>query len=54
MTKWQDQPIFGDYLIHLFEDADVRPVRDAEHQITLGNQYFQTKAPLEKGDSESS
>ncbi|KAJ7290426.1 hypothetical protein C8J57DRAFT_1611276 [Mycena rebaudengoi] len=48
MEQWIEQPILGDYLIHLFENSDVLPVMDAESKITKGNQYFMNKPPLEQ------
>lgn len=49
IVHWADQPIFGDYLIQLFESAPYSPVADAEAQIQCGEQYFQSKHPLELG-----
>jgi hypothetical protein len=50
---WQDNPIFGDYLIQNVETAIYVPLADVEAQIMLGNQYFETKDPLEKGKAYS-
>jgi hypothetical protein len=49
IMQWQDEPIFGDYLIQWFETADHLPLVDAEKQIILGNQYFQSESPLQQG-----
>ncbi|KAJ7274814.1 hypothetical protein C8J57DRAFT_1714567 [Mycena rebaudengoi] len=48
MAQWQGQPIFGDYLIQRFETSEHFPVVNAEVQIHLGNEYFESRDPLER------
>jgi hypothetical protein len=49
MPHWQDKSIFGDYLRQLFASASAFAVDDAEAQMRLGNEYFQSKDLLEQG-----
>jgi hypothetical protein len=49
MPHWRDKSIFGDYLIQLFESASTFAFDNAEAQMRLGNEYFQSKDPLEQG-----
>jgi hypothetical protein len=49
ISQWKHQSIFGDYLIELFECGDCLTVADAELQIAIATQYFESKHPLEKG-----
>jgi hypothetical protein len=51
MFRWKSHPIFGDYLMAVFESSDVLPVENGEDKIKLGNEYFLDKAPLEQGMS---
>ncbi|KAJ7246446.1 hypothetical protein C8J57DRAFT_1241496 [Mycena rebaudengoi] len=44
----QDHPIFGEYLVELFNSSDHLPVIDSQNLIALGNRYFESKAPLEQ------
>jgi hypothetical protein len=46
----QDHPIFGEYLVELFNSSDHLPVIDSQNLIALGNRYFESKAPLEQGE----
>ncbi|KAJ7289285.1 hypothetical protein C8J57DRAFT_1459327 [Mycena rebaudengoi] len=48
MSRWKDQPIFGEYLIQLLESSDYFPVLDAETYIALGTEYFRSAQPLEQ------
>ncbi|KAJ7252166.1 hypothetical protein C8J57DRAFT_1718391 [Mycena rebaudengoi] len=48
MLRWKDQPIFGEYLIHLLQSSEYLPDLDSNHNITLGTQYFKSKAQLER------
>ncbi|KAJ7277472.1 hypothetical protein C8J57DRAFT_1466013 [Mycena rebaudengoi] len=48
VQSWQDEPIFGDYLIQWFETADRLPLIDAEKQVIMGNQYFQSQSLLQQ------
>jgi hypothetical protein len=49
----KDSPMFGDYLIQIFETAHYVPLGDAEAKITLGNQYFEFMDPLKQGKTYS-
>jgi hypothetical protein len=44
-----NHPIFGDYLIGCFESSAWLPLPDAESQITLGEDHFCEKSPLQQG-----
>jgi hypothetical protein len=46
---WRDNPMFGDYLIHIVETAQYVPLADLDAKIILGNKYFEFKHPLEQG-----
>ncbi|KAJ7243469.1 hypothetical protein C8J57DRAFT_1243416 [Mycena rebaudengoi] len=48
ILHWKDHPIFGEYLIELLQSSDYLPDLDFNSNITLGTQYFQSKAPLEQ------
>jgi hypothetical protein len=47
----KDNPMFGDYLIHVVETAEYVPLADIDAKIMLGNEYFEFKHPLEQGES---
>jgi hypothetical protein len=49
MAHWQDQPIFGDYLIECFQCSGYLPHHDVEVQIEVGNVNFSSRAPMEQG-----
>jgi hypothetical protein len=49
MPNWKDYPIFGDYLIQLFESSEFLPPVYAEEHITLGTKYFSSRSPVEQG-----
>jgi hypothetical protein len=49
IVQWQDQQIFGDYLVECFETADLLPVIEPQTQIALGNEYFKSMDSLEQG-----
>jgi hypothetical protein len=46
---WKEEPLFGNYLIAIFETAKHVPIADADTKIMLGNKYFEFKQPLEQG-----
>ncbi|KAJ7290375.1 hypothetical protein C8J57DRAFT_1705776 [Mycena rebaudengoi] len=46
----EDNPMFGEYLIQIFETAEFVPLSDAEGKIRLGNQYFEFKHPLKRAE----
>ncbi|KAJ7253872.1 hypothetical protein C8J57DRAFT_1658920 [Mycena rebaudengoi] len=48
MLHWKSNPIFGEYLIELLEVSEYLPNLDLNSTVTLGNQYFTSKAPLEQ------
>jgi hypothetical protein len=45
----KDEPVFGEYLIQLFECAQYLPLTDPETQLTLREKYFKSKQPHEQG-----
>ncbi|KAJ7265226.1 hypothetical protein C8J57DRAFT_1622329 [Mycena rebaudengoi] len=45
---WEENPIFGEYLIELLESGEYLPDLDLNSNIILGTQYFKSKAPLEQ------
>jgi tetratricopeptide (TPR) repeat protein len=47
--SWDSQPIFGDYLVECLESSSMLPLPDAEALLTLGNEYFSDKSPLQQG-----
>ncbi|KAJ7244116.1 hypothetical protein C8J57DRAFT_1243234 [Mycena rebaudengoi] len=47
---WKNNPMFGDYLIEIFETAEYVPLVDAEAKIMQGNKYFEFKPPLEQAE----
>jgi hypothetical protein len=53
MLRWKDNPIFGEYLIELLQSSDEMPDLDFNSEITIGTQYFKSKAPLEQGKTQS-
>jgi hypothetical protein len=46
---WKGNRVFGKYLIQIVETARYMPLADAEVKIMLGNEYFESKEPLEQG-----
>ncbi|KAJ7248809.1 hypothetical protein C8J57DRAFT_1672681, partial [Mycena rebaudengoi] len=48
ILHWKDNPIFGEYLIELLQNSEHFPDLDFNSNITLGTQYFKSKAPLEQ------
>jgi hypothetical protein len=53
MLRWNDNQIFGDYLIELLETSTYFPDLDLNSDITLGTQHFTSKDPLEQGKTQS-
>ncbi|KAJ7261946.1 hypothetical protein C8J57DRAFT_1071633, partial [Mycena rebaudengoi] len=53
MSHWQDNPIFGEYLIKLLGSSQYLIDLDFNSHITLGTQYFKSKDPLEQGKIKS-
>jgi hypothetical protein len=49
IAHWKDHPIFGEYIIQLLRNSYYLPELNANSDITLGTQYFKSKAPLEQG-----
>ncbi|KAJ7289449.1 hypothetical protein C8J57DRAFT_1706293 [Mycena rebaudengoi] len=49
-SSWTDNPLFGDYLIEIVETAMHVPLADAEAKIMRGDQYFETKDPLQQAE----
>ncbi|KAJ7263457.1 hypothetical protein C8J57DRAFT_1231329 [Mycena rebaudengoi] len=48
ITHWQDQSIFGDYLVERFQASRHLPVTDVDTNIEMGNIFFHEKSPLEQ------
>ncbi|KAF7354376.1 NB-ARC domain-containing protein [Mycena venus] len=51
INEWQQDPIYGRYLIEKFKSALFSPVPDPDTYIILGNKYFEDKSEVEKGES---
>lgn len=50
MINHQDEQLYGDYLIELFESSNYLPLVDAEKQISSATKYFESRDPLEAGE----
>ncbi|KAJ6618137.1 hypothetical protein B0H10DRAFT_1947756 [Mycena sp. CBHHK59/15] len=48
MMHWQKHPIYGNYIIQTFERSFYLDLLDADKQIVLGNQYFNSRSELEQ------
>ncbi|KAJ7458081.1 hypothetical protein FB451DRAFT_1142308 [Mycena latifolia] len=47
--NWQHDPIYGRYLVEKFKSALFFPIDDPDSYIAIGNQYFEDKPQIEKG-----
>ncbi|KAJ7288873.1 hypothetical protein C8J57DRAFT_1495134 [Mycena rebaudengoi] len=50
MAHWQNSPMFGDYLVELFDSTNHFSIIDAPTQIILGNEYFESKDSLQQAN----
>ncbi|KAJ7257841.1 hypothetical protein C8J57DRAFT_1516717 [Mycena rebaudengoi] len=48
LANLRDNPIFGDYLIEYFSCSEHLPLANTETKITMGNEYFLFKQPLQQ------
>jgi hypothetical protein len=49
MVDWKEHQIFGDYMIHRLNSIEFWPLSDAETEITIGTQYFESRPPAQQG-----
>ncbi|KAJ7195327.1 P-loop containing nucleoside triphosphate hydrolase protein [Mycena pura] len=50
IQSWKEDPIYGEYLIHMLAHSSHAPISDGEAQIALGIQFFENRGQNDRGN----